>query len=136
MKTTESSSYCDSFDRRLRLVFGNPQGAGLGARDIAGDATDIRVIVVVDDDLVVGPMNLKTMSTSPTGSAHTTEPSGNNKSAMSFFIAWVSQEFQGRGRQRHFAMRLRIDADRAAWDRLKITFQASPSVERIPGRRA
>ena len=33
-------------------------------------------------------------------------------------------------------MRLRIDADRAAWDRLKITFQASPSVERIPGRRA
>src|SRR5436853_580612 len=47
-----------AIDRRLRLVFGNTQGAldaaGLGARHVTGDAVDIRIIVRVDDDFVVG----------------------------------------------------------------------------------
>jgi hypothetical protein len=43
---------------RLRLVFGQPQpaldAAGLGPRDVAGDALDLGVVIGVDDDLVVG----------------------------------------------------------------------------------
>ena len=44
-------------DRRFGLVLGEAEraadAAGLGARDVAGDAGDLRVVVGVDDDLVV-----------------------------------------------------------------------------------
>ncbi len=50
-------------DRRLGLVFGEAEPAldpsGLGARDVAGDAPDLRVVVGVDDDLVIRPDQLE-----------------------------------------------------------------------------
>src|SRR5690606_41361493 len=45
-------------DRRLRAVFGHAEraldAAGLRARRVAGDALHLRVVVRLDDDLVVG----------------------------------------------------------------------------------
>jgi hypothetical protein len=50
-------------DRRLGLVFGEADraldAAGLRPRDIAGDATHHRVVVGIDDDLVVGSDQLE-----------------------------------------------------------------------------
>ncbi len=50
-------------DRRLRLVLGEPEPtldpAGLGARDVTGHARDLRIVVGIDDDLVIRPDQLE-----------------------------------------------------------------------------
>ena len=46
-----------ALDRRLGLVFREPEpafdAAGLRARDVTGDTADLRIVVGIDDDLVI-----------------------------------------------------------------------------------